>query len=105
MLFNALFTNDSRNDDDNLKFNGFDIKEDRVEMMKNKIDPSEELESSAFDGCNILFTHKQEDLKQAINRHHIEVMKGNYKDGNELLGHVVSYACNSMMLWEQLNKS
>lgn len=44
---------------------GFDIKEDRVEMMKNKIDPSEELESSAFDGCNILFTHKQEDLKQA----------------------------------------
>ena len=45
-----------------------------------------------------------EDLKQAINRHHIEVMKGNYKDGDELLGHVVSYACNSMMLWEQLNK-
>lgn len=44
---------------------GFDIKEDRVEMMKNKIDPSEELESSAFDGCDILFTHKQEDLKQA----------------------------------------
>jgi hypothetical protein len=46
-----------------------------------------------------------EDLKQAINRHHIEVMKGNYKDGEEVLGHIVSYACNSMMLWEQLNKS
>lgn len=43
-----------------------------------------------------------EDLKQAINRHHIEVMKGNYKDGDEILGHIVSYACNSMMLWEQL---
>jgi len=43
-----------------------------------------------------------EDLKDAINRHHIEVMKGNYKDGNEMLGHVVAYACNSMMLWEQL---
>lgn len=43
-----------------------------------------------------------EDLKQAINRHHIEVMKGNYQDGEELLGHIVSYACNSMMLWEQL---
>ena len=43
-----------------------------------------------------------EDLKQAINRHHIEVMKGNYRDGEELLGHIVSYACNSMMLWEQL---
>lgn len=45
-----------------------------------------------------------EELKQAINRHHIEVMKGNYKDGDEVLGHIVSYACNSMMLWEQLNK-
>jgi hypothetical protein len=46
-----------------------------------------------------------EDLKQAINRHHIEVMKGNYRDGSEVLGHIVSYACNSMMLWEQLNKN
>ena len=46
-----------------------------------------------------------EDLKQAINRHHIEVMKGNYRDGSEILGHIVSYACNSMMLWEQLNKN
>lgn len=46
-----------------------------------------------------------EDLKQAINRHHIEVMKGNYKDGDEVLGHIVAYACNSMMLWEQLNKN
>lgn len=46
-----------------------------------------------------------EDLKQAINRHHIEVMKGNYDDGQEFLGHIVSYATNSMMLWEQLNKN
>lgn len=44
-----------------------------------------------------------EELKQAINRHHIEVMKGNYNDGEEFLGHIVSYATNSMMLWEQLN--
>lgn len=43
-------------------------------------------------------------LKDAINRHHIEVMKGNYKDDDEILGHIVSYACNSMMLWEQLKK-
>lgn len=43
-----------------------------------------------------------EDLKQALNRHHIEVMKGNYKDGEEELGHVVSYFCNAMMLWHQL---
>lgn len=43
-----------------------------------------------------------QDLKDAINRHHIEVMKGNYQDGDEILGHIVQYACNSMMLWEQL---
>mgnify|MGYP006356823289 CR=1 FL=1 len=53
-----------------------------------------------------LYNWKQEinvqDLKDAINRHHVEVMKGNYKDGDEILGHIVQYACNSMMLWEQL---
>lgn len=48
-----------------------------------------------------------DDMKQAINRHHIEVMKGNYDDGEEFLGHIVSYATNSMILWGQLklNKS
>lgn len=48
-----------------------------------------------------------DDMKQAINRHHIEVMKGNHNDGEEILGHIVSYATNSMILWEQLklNKS
>jgi len=44
---------------------GFDIKEDRVEMMKNKIDPSEELTSDAFDGCDIQFTANIEDLRSA----------------------------------------
>lgn len=43
-----------------------------------------------------------QELKDAINRHHIEVMKGNYRDEDEELGHVVSYACNAMMLWWQL---
>lgn len=43
-----------------------------------------------------------EDMKQALNRHHIEVMKGNYDDGEEVLGHIISYATNSMILWEQL---
>lgn len=32
---------------------GFDINADRVELMKNNIDPSKELESSDFDGCSI----------------------------------------------------
>ncbi|OFX49922.1 MAG: UDP-N-acetyl-D-galactosamine dehydrogenase [Bacteroidetes bacterium GWA2_30_7] len=44
---------------------GFDIKPDRVEKMKNKIDPSEELSSSDFDNCDIIFTAIPEDLKTA----------------------------------------
>jgi UDP-N-acetyl-D-galactosamine dehydrogenase len=43
---------------------GFDIRPDRVEKMKNKIDPSKELESEAFDGCDIQFTANIEDLHQ-----------------------------------------
>jgi UDP-N-acetyl-D-galactosamine dehydrogenase len=42
---------------------GFDINPQRVEMMKNKIDPSNELESKDFDGCDIQFTHNLEDLR------------------------------------------
>lgn len=44
---------------------GFDINAQRVAMMQNKIDPSQELESSAFDGCDIEFTNDLEVLKQA----------------------------------------
>ncbi len=44
---------------------GFDIKEDRVEMMKNKIDPSRELPAEAFEGCDIKFTANIEDLREA----------------------------------------
>ena len=44
---------------------GFDINQTRVEQMKLHIDPSEELESSAFDGCDITFTSKPEDIKNA----------------------------------------
>lgn len=44
---------------------GFDINPDRIEKMQNNIDPSEELDSSAFDGCDIYFTSDIEDLKKA----------------------------------------
>ncbi|MCG8412184.1 MAG: nucleotide sugar dehydrogenase [Bacteroidales bacterium] len=44
---------------------GFDIKKDRVDMMKNKIDPSKELPSEAFDNCDIEFTSDIEDLRKA----------------------------------------
>jgi UDP-N-acetyl-D-glucosamine/UDP-N-acetyl-D-galactosamine dehydrogenase len=48
-----------------IKVIGFDINAKRVEMMRNKIDPSQELESSAFDNTDIEFTNDLEVLKQA----------------------------------------
>ncbi|GAB2527569.1 nucleotide sugar dehydrogenase [Rufibacter soli] len=44
---------------------GFDINEKRVELMKNNIDPSGELEASAFEGTDITFTHELDVLKEA----------------------------------------
>lgn len=44
---------------------GFDIKPERVEMMKNKVDPSNELSSEDFEGCDIQFTSRLEDLREA----------------------------------------
>ena len=44
---------------------GFDINEKRVEMMRNHIDPSEELEAEQFEGCDIHFTASSEELREA----------------------------------------
>lgn len=44
---------------------GFDIRTDRIELMKNNIDPSKELPSSAFEGCDISFTTDLEVLREA----------------------------------------
>ncbi len=49
----------------NIKVVGFDINQKRVEMMQNRIDPSEELEPEEFDGCDIEFTANPEVLRQA----------------------------------------
>ena len=48
-----------------IKVIGFDINAERVEMMKNNIDPSRELEASAFEGTDIEFTSDPEVLKKA----------------------------------------
>lgn len=48
-----------------IKVIGFDINTKRMDMMRNSIDPSQELESTAFDGCDIEFTNELEVLKQA----------------------------------------
>ena len=43
---------------------GFDINSNRVDMMKNNIDPSDELVASDFEGCDIEFTADIDDLKE-----------------------------------------
>lgn len=48
-----------------IKVIGFDINAKRIEMMRNGIDPSNELERSAFDDCDITFTNDLEVLKAA----------------------------------------
>ncbi len=42
---------------------GFDINQGRVEMMEKGIDPSNELESSEFEGCDISFTSNPQETK------------------------------------------
>jgi UDP-N-acetyl-D-glucosamine/UDP-N-acetyl-D-galactosamine dehydrogenase len=44
---------------------GFDINESRIELMRKGIDPSNELEREAFEGCDIQFTNCLEELKEA----------------------------------------
>lgn len=46
-----------------IKVVGFDINQARVDLMRNKIDPSNELESAAFDNSDIYFTANIEDLR------------------------------------------
>src|SRR4249919_3008478 len=44
---------------------GFDINAERVEMMRHGIDPSQELEPAAFEGCDITFTNSLDELRKA----------------------------------------
>ena len=44
---------------------GFDINAERVEKMRNKIDPSGELDSSEFDNSDITFTDSIDVLREA----------------------------------------
>jgi UDP-N-acetyl-D-galactosamine dehydrogenase len=48
-----------------IKVIGFDIKSDRIEMMKKGIDPSNELPAEAFRNTDILLTSDPKDLKEA----------------------------------------
>ena len=44
---------------------GFDISQERIELMKNKIDPSNELISNDFENCSIEFTANLEEIRAA----------------------------------------
>lgn len=44
---------------------GFDINAKRIEMMKQGIDPSNELPTEAFEGCDITFTNSLDVLREA----------------------------------------
>ena len=44
---------------------GFDISEKRVEMMKQGIDPSNEMDKNAFEDCAITFTNSLDVLREA----------------------------------------
>ena len=44
---------------------GFDINAKRIEMMKQCIDPSDELEKKDFEGCDITFTNSLDVLREA----------------------------------------
>ena len=78
---------------------GFDINEDRVDLMKQGIDPSEELEKEEFDGCDIEFTANIEDLKAAsfyvvavptpIDEHKLPNL-GPVKSASKTVGQVIS---------------
>ncbi|MGV3630931.1 MAG: nucleotide sugar dehydrogenase [Bacteroidota bacterium] len=46
-----------------IKVVGFDINQERVDLMRNKIDPSNELETAAFENSDIYFTADLEDLR------------------------------------------
>lgn len=43
---------------------GFDINPKRVDMLNRSEDPSKEVPASEFEGCNILFTHNLEDIRE-----------------------------------------
>jgi len=46
---------------------------------------------------------KLDRLKQSLIRHVVEIMKGNYNDDEDELGHIIAVSCNAQMLFYQLN--
>ncbi|MBM3448117.1 MAG: nucleotide sugar dehydrogenase [Bacteroidetes bacterium] len=47
----------------NFRVVGFDINQERVDLMRKGIDPSKELDATAFENCDITFTLDESELK------------------------------------------
>lgn len=77
---------------------GFDISEKRIEMMRRNIDPSNELDASAFEGCDIEFTSSLDVLRSAkffvvavptpVDDHNVPDLKP-VKKASETIGKVI----------------
>lgn len=77
---------------------GFDISEKRMELMRQRIDPSNELEEAAFEGCDIEFTSSLDVLRQAaffvvavptpVDEHNVPDLKP-VKRASETIGRVI----------------
>ncbi|HVF80496.1 MAG TPA: nucleotide sugar dehydrogenase [Flavisolibacter sp.] len=77
---------------------GFDISEKRIELMRQNIDPSNELEASAFEGCAIEFTSSLDKLREArffivavptpVDDHNVPDLKP-VKKASETIGKVI----------------
>ncbi|MDQ3278414.1 MAG: nucleotide sugar dehydrogenase, partial [Bacteroidota bacterium] len=76
----------------------FDINEKRIELMRQHIDPSNELEKEAFEGCDIEFTSSLDVLRQAkffvvavptpVDEHNVPDLKP-VKKASETIGKVI----------------
>jgi UDP-N-acetyl-D-glucosamine/UDP-N-acetyl-D-galactosamine dehydrogenase len=77
---------------------GFDISSKRIELMKQGIDPSSELEKEVFEGCDISFTDSLDVLREAkffivavptpVDEHNVPDLKP-VKKASETVGKVI----------------
>ncbi len=77
---------------------GFDINPSRIALMEKGIDPSNELEPAAFEGCDIRFTNELEVLREAnffivavptpVDKHNVPDLTPVLR-ASETIGHVI----------------
>ena len=78
----------------------YDIDFDYVKMMAERM----QLNRDKYPVGNWKKPLPVEELKQALFRHIMEVMKGNYSD-EQKFGHLVALGCNAFMIIEQLKNN